>query len=406
MGTAIALFTRDLRVTDNPMLTEAHSLGDDVIPLFIVDERLAVPPNRARFLRDCLIDLRGSLRELGGDLVVIRGDTEATLRRIGERAPVDTVVMAEDYSSYARTRRRRVERACAAIGASLRITDGTAIVPPGAATPTTGGDHYRVFTPYSRAWAAARWRKLVDAPRAISMPSGITGDDPDNVVGPVRAESPDIPEGGETQGRHRWEAWAERGVDYDSVHDDLAADDTTRLSPYIHFGCVSALELATDPRAPDALIRQLCWRDFFCQVLAANPRLTSAPYRFPEKDTWSHDPDALAAWQSGSTGVDIVDAGMRQLRTEGWMHNRARLITASYLTKVLDVDWRHGAAWFDRWLVDADVANNYGNWQWVAGTGNDPRPNRRFNLDRQARRFDPDGRYVARYLDRADDRSG
>jgi deoxyribodipyrimidine photo-lyase len=147
-------------------------------------------------------------------------------------------------------------------------------------------------------------------------------------------------------------------------------------------------------------VRQLCWRDFFHQLLAGFPELPRRALRPGAADVWRDDAAALAAWQQGRTGVSIVDAGMHQLLAEGFMHNRARMITASYLTKTLGLDWRHGADWFARWLVDADVANNWGNWQWVAGTGTDTKPWRRFSPDRQAARFDPDGEYVRRWQNR------
>jgi deoxyribodipyrimidine photo-lyase len=189
---------------------------------------------------------------------------------------------------------------------------------------------------------------------------------------------------------------------YEDIHDDLAADATSKLSPYLHFGCVSATELAAragrDHPGPgtEAFLRQLCWRDFHHQVLAARPDAPHTDLR-PRGD-WVTDPEALAAWAEGRTGIPIVDAGMRQLATEGWMHNRARLITASFLTKTLGLDWRQGAAHFAHHLLDADIANNVLNWQWVAGTGMDTRPNRVLNPLRQATRYDPTGAYVRRHL--------
>jgi deoxyribodipyrimidine photo-lyase len=187
---------------------------------------------------------------------------------------------------------------------------------------------------------------------------------------------------------------------YGDHHDDLATDRTSRLSPYLHFGCLSPLEVTErlDGRpGGEAYIRQLCWRDFHHQVTAAFGTIRTREYR-PRRDRWRRSSRDLEAWQSGCTGYPIVDAGMRQLRQEGWMHNRARLITASFLAKDLYLDWRLGERHFFHWLVDGDVANNGGNWQWVAGTGNDTRPNRTFNPLRQALRFDPDGDYVRRYV--------
>jgi deoxyribodipyrimidine photo-lyase len=212
--------------------------------------------------------------------------------------------------------------------------------------------------------------------------------------------SPELPPGGETEGRKRLRRFLREGIgDYADRADDLAGDATSRLSPYLRWGCVSPLEALLEARdtAGGAFARQLCWRDFHHQVLAAYPRLPRRDYR-PRGDRWSRSQRSLEAWRSGRTGYPIVDAGMRQLAREGWMHNRARLIVASFLTKDLYVDWREGARHFWDLLVDGDIANNAGNWQWVAGTGNDTRPNRVFNPLRQAKRFDPEGDYVRRYV--------
>jgi deoxyribodipyrimidine photo-lyase len=215
------------------------------------------------------------------------------------------------------------------------------------------------------------------------------------------APSPQLPVGGETEARKLVQRWARKSLaHYAEAHDDLAGDATSRISPYLHFGCVSPVELATRFRrrtGGEAFVRQLCWRDFHHQVNAAFPAIATRDYR-NRGDQWHEDPRALEAWKSGQTGYPIVDAGMRQLLREGWMHNRARLVTASFLTRVLAVDWRLGAQHFLDWLVDGDIANNSGNWQWVAGTGNDTRPHRRFNPLRQAERFDPDGGYVRRHV--------
>jgi deoxyribodipyrimidine photo-lyase len=203
--------------------------------------------------------------------------------------------------------------------------------------------------------------------------------------------------GGETAGRRRMRAWLRSGADsYDEHRNDLAGDRTSRLSPYLHFGCVSPVELA-EAAGPGPYRRQLAWRDFFHQVTAAFPALTTRDYR-PRGPHWREDPGAFEAWRHGQTGVPVADAGLRQLLQEGWMHNRARMITASLLCKQLHIDWRLGAGHFMDWLVDGDIASNYGNWQWAAGTGNDTRPGRVLNPMRQARRFDPDGDYVRHYV--------
>ena len=167
--------------------------------------------------------------------------------------------------------------------------------------------------------------------------------------------------------------------EYAAGHDDLGGDLTSRLSPYLHFGCLSPLHLAMAGMPDGVRRRQLCWRDFYHQLLAAFPKLATTNFRASADDDWVDSPSELDDWKHGNTGVAIVDAGMRQLLSEGWMHNRARLIAASYLTKTRGLDWRAGADWFMEHLVDADVANNYGNWQWVAGTGTDTKPYRRFS---------------------------
>jgi deoxyribodipyrimidine photo-lyase len=213
--------------------------------------------------------------------------------------------------------------------------------------------------------------------------------------------SPAIPTGGEAEGRRRLARWLDGGlVEYRRLHDDLGADATSRLSPYLHFGCLSPLEVVEGALAEtggEGFVRQLAWRDFYTQLLAANPETPREDFR-PRGDRWVDDEDAAAAWRAGRTGYPLVDAGMRQLLREGWMHNRARLVVGSFLTKDLYLDWRRGAEHFFDLLVDGDVANNVGNWQWVAGTGADTRPNLMFNPTTQGRRFDPDGAYVRRYV--------
>ncbi|MDI1456838.1 FAD-binding domain-containing protein, partial [Streptomyces sp. ATE26] len=211
---------------------------------------------------------------------------------------------------------------------------------------------------------------------------------------------------GEVLGRKLVTAWLRRGVErYEERHDDLAGDGTSRLSPHLHFGTLSPVELVHRARrtggpGAEAFVRQLAWRDFHRQVLAARPDASTADYR-PKHDRWRTERTAredIEAWREGRTGYPIVDAAMRQLRHEGWMHNRGRLLAASFLAKTLYVDWRVGARHFLALLVDGDVANNQLNWQWMAGTGTDTRPNRVLNPVTQGKRYDPDGAYVRRWV--------
>ena len=401
MRTAVVLFTRDLRVHDNPALAAACANAEQVVPLFVLDPSLhGLSGNRVRFLHQSRADLREKLRGLGGDLVVREGEPVAEAIRIARECDAEGIALAGDVSGYARRRELRLKEECEQHRISLRLFPGTTVVPPGDVRPGGGGGHYKVFTPYHRAWSSLKWRDEVATPRKITLPPALdTGELPELPAG----ESPGAANGGETEGRRRLKTWLGHLGPYDDLHDDMAADGTSRLSPYLRFGCVSPLTVANAARAidgpgSDAFVRQLCWRDFYYQVTAAFPRISTDAYRKSGDLEWRDDPEALRHWQDGTTGVPVVDAGMRQLRAEGWMHNRARLITAAFLTKHLGLDWRAGVQWYFRWLLDGDVPNNSGNWQWVAGTGNDTKPYRRFNPIRQAERFDPDGVYVRRYV--------
>ena len=398
MDTAIVVFTRDLRLHDNPALHQACVRARQVVPLFVIDPAIAAPPNRARFLAESLADVRASLRERGADLVLRRGDPAAEVIRLATKVHATAVYIADDVSHYATARRRKLERECARHRIELTLTPGLTVVPPGELTPA-GGGHYRVFTPYWRAWRAAAWRKHCPVPPHIPLP-------PIEKIGRLPAKtaaspgSPGLARGGESAGRERFVSWRQRLLaDYGENHDDLAGDATSRLSAYLRFGCVSPLEAAVgalDRPGGEEFCRQLAWRDFFYQVTAAFPDIARKSYR--PGAAWHEDRRALDAWREGQTGIPVVDAGMRQLAAEGFMHNRARMVTASFLTRNLGIDWRHGLAHFGALLADADVANNAGNWQGVAGTGHNTRPNRVMNPLRQAERFDRSGEYVRRYV--------
>jgi deoxyribodipyrimidine photo-lyase len=384
--TAIVVFTRDLRVHDNPVLAAAARAAERVIPVFVHDPNVKPGANRGRFLDECLVDLRGSLRNRGGDLVELRGDPVHEVMKLAKEYAVEGIGIAADFSAYAVARQRRLAEACESERIALKVFNSLTIVPPGELVPA-GGDHYKVFTPYWRAWVATKWRAVEGAPRTITLPTGLQ-------LPPYTGSTE---AGGETAGRRRLAQWARQVSGYAEGHDDLPGDRTSRLSPYLHFGCLSAREVAARAES-EPFVRQLCWRDFYHQVLFAFPALRRKAYRRSAVEDWRTDQHALDAWKEGQTGIPVVDAGLRQLAREGWMHNRARLLTASYLTKHLHLDWRAGGDHFFELLLDGDVANNYGNWQWVAGTGNDTKPYRRFNPTRQAERFDPDGEYVRRYV--------
>jgi len=402
--TSVVLFNRDLRVHDHPALAAAAK-AERVMPLFVLDERLLgsrfAAPNRVAFMLEALHDLDGSLRKAGGRLFVRRGDPVREAIAVARECGATALHVSADWSAYAREREERLARACEEERIGFTAHPGVTVVPPGEVTPGSG-DHFKVFTPFHRAWSQIPWRKGHGAPRKLSVPSKLAAGRLPALDSLVDGRpSPKRMPGGETEGRKLMRTFLRDGLgSYEYGHDDLAGDRTSRLSAYIRWGCVSPLELAHESgerRGGAAFVRQLCWRDFHHQVLAATPSLPHRDYR-RRGDRWSRSKRAFEAWREGRTGYPLVDAGMRQLAEEGYMHNRARMTVASFLCKDLYVDWRPGAWHFWDLLTDGEIANNAGNWQWVAGTGNDTRPNRVLNPVRQAERFDPHGLYVRRYL--------
>ncbi|WP_371095241.1 cryptochrome/photolyase family protein [Streptomyces sanglieri] len=409
MTVAVVLFTSDLRLHDHPPLRAALAAADEVVPLFVRDPAVHAAgfdaPNRNAFLAECLTDLDASLRRRGGRLVVRTGPVVREVCALAAECQASEVHMSAGVTGFAQRREERLCDALAAHGVALHVHDGV-VTAVGAGTVTpAGSDHYAVFTPYFRRWSQERLRNPCPAPRTVRVPDSVRGEPLPSRDG-LSDVSPGLPAGGETRGRERFARWARRDLSgYEDGHDDLAGDVTSRLSPYLHFGALSPVELVQRARThggpgADAFVRQLCWRDFHHQVLAARPAASVQDYR-TRHDRWRTEDEAaedIAAWREGRTGYPVVDAAMRQLRYEGWMHNRARLLAAGFLAKTLYVDWRIGARHFLGLLVDGDIVNNQLNWQWVAGTGTDTRPNRVLNPVVQGRRFDPQGAYVRRWV--------
>lgn len=406
MTTAVVLFTRDLRVHDHPALHAAVTGADRVVPLFVLDTAILgsryAAPNRVAGLLECLRDLRRACKDRGGELVVRHGQLLDEVREVCQQVEADELHLSADWSAYARRRQAALEELGDELDLTVTAHPGIVAVAPGELA-AQGKDHMRVFTPYWRRWVAAEHREPVPAPDRIATPSGLaTGTLPalaDLVDG---EEAPDRLTCGEVAARERLDAWLDGPIaDYDEGRNDLAEDRTSKLSHHLHFGALSVAEVVARldrrRRGHEAFLQELCWRDFNHQLLGAMPELPRQDIR-SQGDRWQDDDDAIAAWKDGRTGYPVVDAGMRQLLREGWMHNRARMVTASFLTKHLRVDWRVGAWHFMDHLVDGDLANNFGQWQWTAGTGTDSRPNRMFNPVTQGERYDPTGAYVRRYV--------
>ena len=403
-GVSIVLFTRDLRVHDHPALTAAVRDSDEIVPTFVLDPWLiGRSPNRDRFLHASLADLDRSLVRLGGSLVIREGDPAEVCLELARDARAGALHVTSDVSKYAARREQRLRAILGSEGIELHLHPGNAVVEPGTVAPNDR-DAYSVFTPYHRAWQGAPRREPLSPPERLRVPASIdTGRRPEPDA--ITPDSIDLPPGGESAARRHFDAYvAGDARRYGEIRNNMAADGTSRMSPYLRFGCVSANEVVQRlegiPGAGE-LVRQVAWRDFFGQVLADDPSLEYRDMRTPPDDLPPVPGDAgtlLDRWAEGRTGLPLVDAGMRQLRREGWIHNRARLVVASFLTRRLGVPWQDGSKVFLRWLVDGDPANNSGGWQWVAGTGADPRRSRSFSPVRQAKRFDPNGTYIRRYV--------
>jgi deoxyribodipyrimidine photo-lyase len=341
----LILFTRDLRVADHPALDEACRSSDEVVPLFVLDgQLLETSPNRARFLAEGLVDLDRSLRQRGGRLVVRRGDPASTAVEVARDAGCDTIVFTADVTQTAARRERRLAAAARSAGMEVRAFRGNAVVEPGEIAPA-GGTAYKVFSPYHRAWEATSRPAVLDPPGRVCVPGDVVSD-PLPAPATLPVDALELPRGGEREGRRVLEAFAREDVStYGEARNDLAGDRTSRLSPYLRFGFVSANEVVArveDLPGAEPFVRQVAWRDFFRQLIAADPSLTTkdmkpgAPVEVPLLDL----DEAVERWREGMTGLPLVDAGMRQLRREGWMHDRARLVVASFLTRRLGIAWQ------------------------------------------------------------------
>jgi deoxyribodipyrimidine photo-lyase len=386
--TAIVWLRRDLRVHDHPPLVQALAEHDRVVPLFVLDPALLggrhASVNRTAYLFDSLRALDGELRARGAKLVVREGRPERVVPQVAAETGARRVYAAGDVSRFARRRDARVAR-----HVDLVVGPGLFIAHLGALRRKDGGA-YRVYAPFRRAWAEQPRRAVLDAPDAIPMPRIAAGELP-------RIDAPPLverPEPGEAAALARARDWmATAGTAYDERRNVLA-EPPSRMSQYLHFGSISprVLEETALGAGASTYRRELAWRDFYAYVLLYEHVSRPNP-------AWSDDAEALRRWAEGTTGFPVVDAAMRQLRACGWMHNRARMFTASFLTKDLHIDWRAGEAHFMKHLIDGDMGSNNGGWQWVAGTGTDPWDfTRVFNPSLQQERFDPEGVYVRRWV--------
>jgi len=402
MTTSVLWLRRDLRLGDSPALLAAADAADQVLPLFVLDDALRVPSGAPRlaFLYRCLRELE---ERTGGALRVLVGRPEQVVPRVARDVGAATVHISSDHAPYGRGRDERV-RAALAGRATLTATGSPYAVTPGVLRKDDG-TAYRVYSPYARAWRArgvhSPAQPLPD-PRWTDggLPSDGVPDDPD--LGGVR-----LPEAGEIAALARWQQYRDDGLSaYAETRNRPSADGTSVMSAYLKYGCIHPRTMLADLGQDDGALTlqgELAWRDFYADVLWHSPA-SAREELVPDMAGLEYDrgPQAdrrFSAWAQGRTGFPFVDAGMRQLLGSAWVHNRVRMVVASFLTKHLHLHWRRGARHFMQHLRDGDLASNQHGWQWVAGTGSDPAPYFRvFNPVKQGQDHDPDGEYVRRWV--------
>jgi deoxyribodipyrimidine photo-lyase len=415
MERAIWWIRRDLRLADNPALAEAIKQSGQIIPLYILDPVLLDNPDTSRkrltFLYGGLLELDANLRNIGSRLIIRRGMPAEVLSQLTEEAEIEGIFAEADFSPYARRRDAKV-----AASLPLNLIASTSVRHP-TDVVKNDGFAYTVFTPYMKTWKNRDMpgrMDLIPIPEKIYTPESVTGepfpefDKPSNHMDFIP---------GEEEASRRLERFTidiAGGIfHYADQRNRMDLDGTSGLSPYLRFGMLSARQavvaaweaeqLASNQEgenSADTWLNEIIWREFYIAILYHFPEVSKMSFR-PEyrQVQWRNDATEFAAWKNGVTGYPVVDAGMRQLATMGWMHNRARMITASFLVKDLLIDWQNGEAHFMSQLVDGDLAVNNGSWQWTAGTGTDAAPYFRiFNPILQGRKFDPLGNYIRRWV--------
>ena len=393
----IIWFRRDLRIGDHPALLEAIKNSDEIVPLFILDKS-QIAEAGAKLLAYMGQSLRALDKSLGNKLHIIEGDQVEILKDLIARYNVKEVHISDEYERYGAARDARVEAA----GIPLVRTGSPYAVKPGRVVKPSDATPYRVYTPFYRAWRTHGYRGPVAAPKDIKAPTP-----------PAEYRNfPDFPfpdgvhviEAGEAAALRRFKEFKKKGLDsYDENRNFASIDGTSKMSTYLKFGEIhprTLLDGLDETKAQDTFRKEIAWREFYADVLFNNPD-TDTEYYAPRFKEMRYDKPGkqFKAWCEGKTGYPFVDAAMRQLLLEGWMHNRTRMVVASFLVKDLHLEWQLGERFFAEHLVDYDVASNAHGWQWTAGTGTDASPYYRvFNPIEQGRRFDENGDYIRRYV--------
>ena len=393
----IIWFRRDLRIGDHPALLEAIKNSDEIVPLFILDKS-QIAEAGAKLLAYMGQSLRALDESLGNKLHIIEGDQVEILKDLIARYNVKEVHISDEYERYGAARDARVEAA----GIPLVRTGSPYAVKPGRVVKPSDATPYRVYTPFYRAWRTHGYRGPVAPPKDVKAPTP-----------PAEYRNfPDFPfpdgvhviEAGEAAALRRFKEFKKKGLDsYDENRNFASIDGTSKMSTYLKFGEIhprTLLDGLDETKAQDTFRKEIAWREFYADVLFNNPD-TDTEYYAPRFKEMRYDKPGkqFKAWCEGKTGYPFVDAAMRQLLLEGWMHNRTRMVVASFLVKDLHLEWQLGERFFAEHLVDYDVASNAHGWQWTAGTGTDASPYYRvFNPIEQGRRFDENGDYIRRYV--------
>ena len=397
MKRSIIWFRRDLRIADHPALNAAIASSDEIVPVFILDPTLIGTSGSKR-----LAYLGQSLRlldaSLSNNLHVMVGDQVEVLRQLMQRYETDEVHISEEFEPYGVARDLRVEAA----GITLIRTGSPYAIAPGRVRKPSDGTPYKVYTPFFRAWMVHGWRDPAPTPKKINCAKPLESDRsfPD---WPLPADVSITP-AGEQAAFDRWKWFKKNALDnYDEARNLAGIDGTSKLSAHLKWGEIHPRTLLAElnqSKAHEVFRKEIAWREFYADVLHHNPH-TENEYYAPQFEAMRYDEpgDKFTAWCEGKTGYPFVDAAMRQLVHEGWMHNRTRMVVASFLVKDLHLEWQLGADFFRDHLVDYDVASNSHGWQWTAGTGTDASPYYRvFNPIEQGKRFDENGDYIKKYI--------
>jgi deoxyribodipyrimidine photo-lyase len=424
MKIAVHWFRCDLRLSDNVGLHAAVKAADEVVPIFIFDPKILKAPdvsaNQVGFMIECLHSLEKNVEAAGGKMIFRHGEVLDEMKSVLKETGAHALYYNRDYEPYARERDAAVEKMARALGVEVHSFADNVVHEPGEVLKDDGKP-YGVFTPFSKAWRARGKPAVLPA---VKFPACREGKKPQGLELPsaeklgLKVEIK-LPPTGERAARDRLKEFVAGDVlHYRENRDFPARMGTSRLSPHLRLGTISprtALAAAEDAggknparkNSSDVFVNELIWREFYKHILWHFPHVAKGCFR-PQYDDleWENDDKKFAAWCEGRTGYPLVDAGMRQLNTTGWMHNRVRMVTAMFLTKDLLISWQWGERYFMQKLLDADLAANNGGWQWSAGTGTDAQPwFRIFNPTTQAEKFDPEGRYIHQYVEEVDTRN-